>query len=486
MRALLVAACLAALGPAALGQPLSTEYLTALAAERADTDARFRDADRSPLDAPARAAFAGIPYYAAGPAFVVPATFEAGRRVVPYHLERSQGPPVAYGKRGVLRFVLHADTLRLAVFEDEADGETTYLVPFRDATSGTTTYGAGRYLTLDALPADGDTVTLDFNRAYNPYCAYSPQFTCPIPPVENHLDVPIEAGARYTPVAAEPFVSEAGRFSVAFPKPPVQQVRTNQTELGPIDIALFLVETDSAAFVVSYYDVPGGVADTADVAAFLALERQAMVEGQGATLLEHVAPVQPDLAGLAFRSERDGFEFRAELYLVGDRRYSVIVGRPTGASREGDDAFLASFRPDTAGVRPPVEATLAALGYSFEALEGGEYRLLFGVDGGRNQMVFLTPVRPEVAAAGYEVWAPFHVSAETPPAALLLAALEASGQNAAGAFRAARFQGEDRYTYYFSVLVPAGAPPALLDGAMAFVLQTADAAEQEWNGGDEF
>lgn len=65
-------------------------------------------------------------------------------------------------------------------------------MPFRDATSGAETYGAGRY--LEARTLGDDLVVLDFNSAYNPYCAYSAGWRCPLPPVENHLIVPMRVG----------------------------------------------------------------------------------------------------------------------------------------------------------------------------------------------------------------------------------------------------------------------------------------------------
>ena len=68
------------------------------------------------------------------------------------------------------------------------------LFVFKDATSGKTTYGGGRFL-YAALPKDGKVV-LDFNRAYNPPCAFTPYATCPLPPPRNRLTVPIEAGEK--------------------------------------------------------------------------------------------------------------------------------------------------------------------------------------------------------------------------------------------------------------------------------------------------
>ncbi len=83
---------------------------------------------------------------------------------------------------------------RLTLYARQGDAAPAALfVPFRDATSGALTYGAGRY--LDA-PLSGDTVELDFNRAYHPYCAYSDAWTCPLPPAGNWLRSAVEAGER--------------------------------------------------------------------------------------------------------------------------------------------------------------------------------------------------------------------------------------------------------------------------------------------------
>ena len=90
-----------------------------------------------------------------------------------------------------MRFDVEAQEVSLVLYDT---GHPGYFVPYRDATSGDETYGAGRYLDIDPNP-DG-TVTIDFNLAYNPLCAYSDAFSCPLPPVENWLAVPIRAGER--------------------------------------------------------------------------------------------------------------------------------------------------------------------------------------------------------------------------------------------------------------------------------------------------
>lgn len=102
-----------------------------------------------------------------------------------------------YRRYGYLDFEIEGKNLRLTVYQNidlmELEGYEDYLfVPFLDETNGITTYGGGRY--LDFRIPNSELVKLDFNTAYNPYCAYSHRYSCPIPPSENTLNVAIEAG----------------------------------------------------------------------------------------------------------------------------------------------------------------------------------------------------------------------------------------------------------------------------------------------------
>ena len=94
-------------------------------------------------------------------------------------------------RAGIVRFNVAGEEVSLVLYDT---GHPGYFVPFRDKTSGTDTYGAGRYLDID--PNSDGTVTLDFNMAYNPLCAYNDAYSCPLPPVENWLTVAVEAGER--------------------------------------------------------------------------------------------------------------------------------------------------------------------------------------------------------------------------------------------------------------------------------------------------
>ena len=95
---------------------------------------------------------------------------------------------------GDLAFTLQGRSLRLRLYHAGEGVGTSVFVPFRDATSGRESYGAGRYVTLELN--EDDVYQLDFNRAFNPYCAYTDDFECPFPPAENDLPTEIRAGEK--------------------------------------------------------------------------------------------------------------------------------------------------------------------------------------------------------------------------------------------------------------------------------------------------
>lgn len=103
---------------------------------------------------------------------------------------------------GILRFTLDGQPLRLHVYQSQNllndPRYANYLfIPFTDKTNGETTYEAGRYIDLSTEVLNADDFWLDFNKAYNPYCAYiSNKYNCPVPPKENDLVVEIKAGEK--------------------------------------------------------------------------------------------------------------------------------------------------------------------------------------------------------------------------------------------------------------------------------------------------
>jgi|GEM_PF-38844 len=142
-------------------------------------------------DSPVRRGFEGLEYFPVRPELRVEASFE------PFEEPRRVSFPTAIGTEdsdlvpGLLRFSLEGLPLTLEPFASDDGG---LFIVFRDATSGVETYGAGRFLETGP-PVDG-RVVLDFNRAYNPPCAFTPYATCPLPPARNHLPVAIRAGEK--------------------------------------------------------------------------------------------------------------------------------------------------------------------------------------------------------------------------------------------------------------------------------------------------
>ncbi|MCB2222210.1 MAG: DUF1684 domain-containing protein [Bacteroidetes bacterium] len=105
-----------------------------------------------------------------------------------------------YIEYGIVKFILGGTEYELKVYQskkllDVKPGDRTLFIPFRDATSGKETYGGGRYVDC-IIPGDGHQMILDFNKAYNPYCAYNPRYSCVIPPEENRLPIAIKAGEK--------------------------------------------------------------------------------------------------------------------------------------------------------------------------------------------------------------------------------------------------------------------------------------------------
>jgi uncharacterized protein len=161
---------------------------------RAEKDVFFRDDPRSPLTSEQRAAFPGLSYYPENGRYVVEARLDTSvDRDEEIVMATSTGGSQTYHRAGKVRFEIEAGPAEVTLYAS-SDADDLF-VPFRDATSGNETYGAGRYLEVEPPGPDG-AVVIDFNLAYNPNCCYNELWSCPLPPRENWLSVPIRAGEK--------------------------------------------------------------------------------------------------------------------------------------------------------------------------------------------------------------------------------------------------------------------------------------------------
>ncbi|WP_435181751.1 DUF1684 domain-containing protein [Halorussus sp. AFM4] len=176
---------------------MSADWRETIRRRRAEKDDYFGEHPRSPIPDDEREAFEGLNYYPID---------EDYRFVLPLHehddveqvtVGTSTEGEREYHRIGEFRFEVDGEAVALQAYKADRDDDRLW-VPFRDATGGEETYGAGRYLDLepDDHRTDGGEWVVNFNEAYNPTCAYADRYECPLPPTENWLGVPIEAGEK--------------------------------------------------------------------------------------------------------------------------------------------------------------------------------------------------------------------------------------------------------------------------------------------------
>lgn len=173
---------------------LTSWYKNQIESQRRDKDHAFRTAHWSPILEADRAAFKGLRYYPVDEAFRFRLQIERAPPGEEVRMGTSDGDVRVYERYGTLRFALQSVECALAGYVSPDRPDPNLFLPFRDATSGKETYGAARYLDLEPSP-DG-YFELDFNAAYNPYCAYNETYSCPLAPTENWLKVAIPAGEK--------------------------------------------------------------------------------------------------------------------------------------------------------------------------------------------------------------------------------------------------------------------------------------------------
>jgi uncharacterized protein (DUF1684 family) len=175
--------------------PDARDYVASIERERVTKDAAFATGPDSPIPGADRARLLPLGYFPIDPEYNVAAALEPSVDTLELEMPTSAGTRRQMRRVGRLAFSLKGLPLRLTAFVEVGSVNTSRLfVPFTDLTTGTETYAGGRYLDLDRN-ATG-IYSVDFNRAYHPFCCYNPTYDCPYPPAENRLQLPIRAGER--------------------------------------------------------------------------------------------------------------------------------------------------------------------------------------------------------------------------------------------------------------------------------------------------
>lgn len=169
-----------------------------------ELNAQYRNPKETPLRGENFTNFKAHPFFPISSKYRVEAAFIKTENAVPFQIPTSSGKTKPYREFGKATFLLDGKELTLTVYQSltliqKPGFEDHLFLPFRDETNGKETYGGGRYMDL-RIPKSNQ-ILLDFNQAYQPYCAYNAfDYSCPIVPEENFLPVRIEAGVKYDDV----------------------------------------------------------------------------------------------------------------------------------------------------------------------------------------------------------------------------------------------------------------------------------------------
>ncbi len=172
-------------------QVVDNEYVKSIQNLRSDKDSYLKKDTASPIEDKIK--FMGLKYFDVNPAFKVTGKIDRVTSGQTINIAMSGGEVEEYEAYGNVKFEIEGVKCVLKIFKTP---EGNLFLPFKDLTSNKETYGAGRYLDFGVNDVKDNEITIDFNRAYHPYCAYNHTFTCPVPPAENTLNMTVKAGER--------------------------------------------------------------------------------------------------------------------------------------------------------------------------------------------------------------------------------------------------------------------------------------------------
>jgi uncharacterized protein (DUF1684 family) len=177
-------------------KPDASAYSAKLNKSRREKNRSFRQDDNSPLSIEQKAQFDSLKYYPAQLAFVIEAAVSRNANPDTTLIQMSDNRAEKYLNWGTAKFEIDNKPQQLGIYLKATGQDSTLFIPFTDLTNGHETYGGGRYLDAPRPKPDATEIELDFNQAYNPYCAYNNEYSCPVPPAGNRLQAGIPAGEK--------------------------------------------------------------------------------------------------------------------------------------------------------------------------------------------------------------------------------------------------------------------------------------------------
>ena len=172
-------------------QIVDNEYFTFIKNLRSDKDVYLKKDTASPIEDKVK--FSSLKYFEIDPAYKIVGKIDRMTSGQTINIMMSGGDVEEYEAYGNVKFEINGIKCALKIFKTP---EGNLFLPFKDLTSNKETYGAGRYLDFGINEVNGNQITIDFNKAYHPYCAYNQTFTCPVPPAENFINALVKVGER--------------------------------------------------------------------------------------------------------------------------------------------------------------------------------------------------------------------------------------------------------------------------------------------------
>lgn len=176
-----------------------SEYIKAQKKARSDKDKEMLTSEKSPILQEEIASFKHLNYYKVKTSYLKEASFERYEDATRFFMKTTTDRLPEYSLYGRITFRHKGKEHQLNVYQNielvkKPGFENHLFIPFNDKTNGNKTYGGGRF--LDITETGTNILVIDFNKAYNPYCAYNHKYSCPIPPEANNLNLSVKAGEK--------------------------------------------------------------------------------------------------------------------------------------------------------------------------------------------------------------------------------------------------------------------------------------------------
>ena len=179
---------------------LQSKTITEILEFQKELNEEYKNPETSPLPDRYRKDFESLDFFKPDTNYVVIAKLKRMPNAVPFMLATTTDRKTKEVLYGIAFFELNGEKHQLEIYQSldliEKDGYEDYLfLPFLDNTNAEETYGGGRYIDL-TIPDKDDQIVINFNKAYNPYCAYNKKYSCPLVPRQNYLDTKVMAGVK--------------------------------------------------------------------------------------------------------------------------------------------------------------------------------------------------------------------------------------------------------------------------------------------------